>query len=478
MSRSRTLAWVAFGAIVLVLGLAAERSRFTARFRNELRRRTVLHRELPSGDAVRILTELGRFHPLPPEQRGGAPVDRRSRLSLDAMQPEELVRLLALDPTWLARDGAVLVSLLVKPEDLARLTAHSEERGKEWEVPAFVAVVEQHRALYAARVGLRLHGGWVRRYPELVSHRLYFRRRDGAPPFPRELLPGYDGPPLSRLIVRFDGDRDRFDREWHFTGPLAFDIARKIGLPAPATLPVALFLNGEFRGVRALSPHLSTRFFRDLLGHDRFVLVDTKTSESPVQHGDPALFTELNQRFRGLPRLSAEDVGREVDLDNLIRWHLTAMFCATEDRLQGPLWRDLSRPEARWSWYAWDMDQSFGRSHRPGIRWSELPLTEDFVHRGDLRNYLMSRLLEDDPAFRARFAGLFNEAMNRLLTDEFLAERTGFYLRQAEIYGLSEGAAERLRAVRLEAAARKATLARELERRFGPGLGLEVPAGR
>ena len=468
--------WLAVGLILglllVALGFAAERSRFAAAFRERLTRRTVPQREFPSGDAVRILTELGRLHPLPPPLAGGAPENGRSRLALEPPAGEELASLLALDPAWLAREGAVLAAILVQPEDLARLNQHPFERGDAWEVPAFAALVRDHHIEYASRVGLRLHGGWVREYPELVSYRLYARRRDGARPFPRSLLPGYEGPPLARLIVRFDGDRDRYDREWHFTGPLAYDIARRSGVAAPVTQPVVLFVNGQFFGVRALTPHLSTRYFRDLLGHGHFVLVDTKASETPVQHGEAALFTELNQRFRGLPRLTEELVGREVDLDNLVRWQLAALFCATEDRLQGPLWRDLEDPQGRWSWMAWDMDQSFGRSYKPGITFSELPFPADYGSRPDLRNFLFARLLDDDPAFRDRVTRLFDEVMNHRLTDAFLAERTAWYLRWAEIYGLSEGAKERLRAVRDEAGARKALLAREFARRHGLKLEL------
>lgn len=471
-------AWLAAAAL-LALGAAAKKSEEGRAFRRHLRSPILDRSSFPSGDAVAILTRLGRIYPVPPDPHA-QPAGRRHlfngyRLSVDPIPANEAASTLLYDPS-LETEPVPLVSLLMDPEDLQRLYDNPRERGAEWEIPGFFALIENGRVRFGSKVGVRLHGGWTRSYPEVASYRVYFRRRDGAMGFPKELLPDYyDGPPPQRLLVRFNGATDRWGREWYFTGPLAYDIARQVGVPAPFTRPVTLAVNGRFLGSRALTEHLGERTFRDRFGHDRFVLLDTKPSDGspgPVaRHGDLQLLLDLRARYERTPRLTMAEVGKDVDLDNLVRFWLAVLFCASEDHYQGPLVRDLSTPDGRWYWTAWDTDLAFGRGHGRGKPWWQVDTLDSAWGNRDLRIWLLRRLMAEDPAFRDFFKQTFEEVMTHRITPAFLAERTSYYAGLIRATGLPEPAAERLLAVASGAEQRKEFLRQKLDEYFDLDMG-------
>jgi hypothetical protein len=479
---------LAAGALAGLLVLAALASVGRAGdARAFLQARELPQRAFPSGDALAILHRLERLHPLPPAP-GAAPGRRaETRIALAPLGASELEAALRL-PLGALADGLPRLALVADPAALERLYAHPRQRGNDWEVPAFVTLAEGGTVRLTSRIGLRLHGGFSRLVRSATSHRLYFRKQDGTAGFPVELFPGLTGPPPQRLVLRLDGAPDAQGRTWHFVTPLAYDLARRLGLPAPATLPVLAHLNGEPLGVRILTEHLSVRRERDRLGHDRFVLVETKLAGlrgSPVRHGDAALWRELVQRVTAKPALTEAELA-DVDLDNLARWWVLVLFCDTSDAFQGTLTRDLATPGARWRWTAWDLDQSFGRVSPPGVGWVDRQWLGKALEDRDLRAQLLRRLLPADPAFRARFTRLWDEALNHHLTASYLHERVRHYQELIARFELPPASARRLNPIWRDVEARNLAVRAELERRFAlppshrveltgpPGLALTI----
>ncbi len=454
------LAWLAL-LVLLVVGGQARRSEEGREFRRFLHSRSLERAKFPSGDAVNIFTQLGLLHPTPPRDHEPLTPGRNHygsfRLSLDGMPEDEVASTLLVDPS-LVRGELPVVSLLADTKKLEWLHTNRLERGKEYEAPGFFALIEEGEVAFASKVDFRLHGGWTRRVPMASSYRVYFRRGNGATGFPARLLPGYQGPDPQRLIVRFNGAADPHGREWHFTGPLAYDIARQAGLPAPVTRPVLFFVNGEYRGVRALTEHLAVRTFKQKLGHDQFVLVDTKPSfqKAPLaKHGDIRIYEQMSRDLLAHRPITAARASADIDLDNLSRWWATVLFCGTEDRFQGPAVLDLTSPDNRWFWTAWDIDRSFGRGSLPPEPWWKIDSFDSAFHRRELRIELLRRLLAEDPAFQSQFGRVFDEVMNHRLTAAFLAERTDHYAGLVETANLPHSAAERLREVASGAEARQ-----------------------
>ena len=320
--------------------------------------------------------------------------------------------------------GVPLLSVYVDRLDLydpeRGLLANRHETGREWERPASMSYFDKGRLLFATGAGIRIHGGGDRLLREKQSFRLYFRRQYGVDRFRRDLLFDATTEPLSRLVLDRD-EQTELGTVWHFINPLAYDIARRIGSVTVQTKPVRLFLNGESQGVYVVSEHLSDEFFRSRFGHADF---------SQGSRAEEEVDAWLKQRRR----LTMATVADVIDLDNLTRWFLSALFCATFDSLQRAPTRDLRDPTARVFWINWDMDGSFASRKDDTLPWDFngfeeiLESTEVPPRRAtEFRPWLLSALLVDNKAYRTYFKRIFVEVMNHRLTPNFLTERFEYY---------------------------------------------------
>jgi hypothetical protein len=318
------------------------------------------------------------------------------------------------------RQGVPILSLATTEEALRNpdtgLLTHPLERGVEWERPAYVSFFDQGALKFASEVGLRLHGGKSRENSPVQSFRLYFERRYGATTFGAGLLFGGRSDPLRQIVVHNDLRQDLRGRWWHFVNPLAFDIANAIGAIVPETQPARVYLNGEALGAYVLTEHVTSRGFQDAhFGHRGFTI-------GGGDHVD-----DLWRWQRERPKLTAADVDEVVDLDNLTKWFISMLFCATTDAFQGVMLRDDTQVPARWFWVNWDMDHSFMDLYRQTTDpWDHDTFTT-LLSRRELRSGLVTRLLKEDPPYAIRFKQTLADALNHQLTQRFLMERFDYY---------------------------------------------------
>lgn len=436
--------------LLLTVAMAVERAAPMRHAARLLQARSVDEAAFGAGDTARILQSLDRLHQLPPDPgsaeggvRGaGAHSIRRSRweplaavLSLDPPTDTELASTLAVDPQWLRR-GLPVLALQMRPEDFKRLQQNPNGRGREYEEETFVALLLDGELAFTSGAGLRVHGGKTRVYARLRSYRLHFRNRYGLRRFAPEAFPERrTEPPRTVVIGNNNHGLDAQGRRWHFVEPLTFDIVRRIGMPAPQTLPAVFFLNGENRGLVTLTEYIDADYLEAHYGHDRFILVRTKVNKnspaSRVKLGGAERYEELMTWIRETPEPSMGEAAERVDLDNLARWFLGIVFCATGDVFNGPLLLDQTDPEARWFWIAWDLEFSFGQPHFPdhqaGPTRDVIPYVLHPSRRRDARSALLQGLFASSPEFRAMFADVATEALNHRLTDAFLEERLAHY---------------------------------------------------
>lgn len=361
-------------------------------------------------------------------------------------RPGSLASTMVVDDDEIDR-GLPLVSLWIEPDDLhdpvTGLLANVQSRGRAWERTASLSYFDEGELRFDGAVGVRLHGGSSRTRSAVQSFRVYFRDEYGPGAFPPGLLFGGTSDPLRRLVLHNDLRERRMPptapglaRErgfWSFTNPLAYDIAERIGAVVPHTKPVRFFLNGEGQGVYVVTeyvdPETNPDFFRVRWGHDRF-------------SADPSAMESLSAWLETLPPpLTARALSERVDVDNLTRWFLSVLFCATRDAFQGPgQFRDDAREAGGWFWINWDMDSSF-RSPRldsfyllldqPGER-------RRGRRRSEPRATMLTRLLADDPGYVDHFKYAFTRMLNHQVTPTFLEERLTHYDAIAREYGVED----------------------------------------
>jgi len=471
-----------------LLGLAAGSSRFES-LRQPFQRRWAAAREFGAAKQVRgALLRMGVLHGRPADSSAAA--SGKQAYGLDPLSPSEFAEQLRVSPEWLER-GVPVVSLLMDAEPLESLRRNPRARGRAWERPAFLGIVEGAKLHLASGVGVRAHGGSSRVREGLTSYRIYLRKRYGA----TQLPPGVVGPHAPRrLVVRPDLGHDRHGVPGYFGSRLAFDIMRRAGVLAPESASAAFFLNGEFQGIHALFEYLDEEFLETRFGHRQFVLAQTKPNAGVdgdlLESGDRRRYADLIAWTKGAGVGRLEEVEKTVDLDNLMRWFAAVSFCGTEDPAQGDLVLDTSRPDGRWFWIAWDMDVSFLEDRAMRVpAWEKNLFVKTVFRRGawpwwEPRWLILRPLIERSPAFRERLARTFLDLMNHRWDEEFLNERLAFYESQAIRFGiedrrflenLKEYLARRPAALRQQLAeALRVPAAARVEIRSRSGGGLEI----
>jgi hypothetical protein len=352
-------------------------------------------------------------------------LDRFSGLTFAIQRNPERVPSSRLVPPQDVLRGIPILSLAVADDDLhdpaTGLLTHPLEKGVEWERPGYVSYFDRGELRFASEVGVRVHGGKSRQNSPVQSFRLYFERRYGATAFQPGVLFGGRSDPLRQIVVHNDLREDLRGMWWHFVNPLAFDIAKRVGALAPETQPARVLLNGRSLGAYVLTEHVTSRGFQDAhFGHRAFTIADTDAHE--------ALWRWQRER----DRLTVSDVDDLVDVDNLTRWFISLLFCATTDAFQGVMLRDDSVATPRWFWVNWDMDHSFMDLYQQAsVPW-EHDTFSTLLGKREVRSGLVTRLLDEDPRYTIRFKQALGDALNHQLTPAFLTERFEHYGRLAQ----------------------------------------------
>ena len=178
----------------------------------------------------------------------------------------------------------------------------------------------------AAAAGVRIHGGDSRQRPH-HSLRLYFDDRYGASGFPAELLaPDLPGA-LGRVVLNRDNGRDRTGQRWLFLEAINYDVARRLGVRAPYTRPVALTVDDEPPRIVVLTEQLGPEALRRWLGHDDFEWMRVK--EEP-DSADSLCRDELTALiWQVLAPFIAAWAAERFDFDLLVDWTVVALVCGT-----------------------------------------------------------------------------------------------------------------------------------------------------
>ena len=342
----------------------------------------------------------------------------------------------ALPEEEIAR-GLPLIAIGIDPAHLydpeTGLLTHLQARGRAWERPARMSYYDEGRLVFASGVGLRLHGGASRLFSKHKSYRFYFRRQYGAAQFRPGVLFGGRVDPIRSLVLHNDVRMDANGRPWHFVNPLAYDITTAAGALAAETKIARVFVNGELHGVYVITERLRDNMTPELLvprfGHADFA-------------ADYNSWRELARQVSELQPIRMDGVAAHIDIDNLTRWFISVLFCATEDNFQGPQLKDLSDPDGRWFFINWDMDHSFmDFNQQADVPWEHDTFRIVLERAGEarrgwrdseVRSIVLTTMLAEDAEYQAYFKRTFDEVMNHRLTREFLDERFAYYARMAQ----------------------------------------------
>ena len=219
----------------------------------------------------------------------------------------------------------------------------------------------------------------------------------------------------------------------------------------PLTKPVRFFLNGERQGVYVLTEYFGVEtssnpdYFTVHFGHDGILgPVDPRTRIDQTDARFPG--DQLAEWvLESAHPLTMRRVADRIDIENLTRWFLSVLFCATGDAVQLPgQFYDSTKQTANWFWINWDMDQSFWEWNIDSFH-TLLESERSGGGRGgrpraitDVRAFVLASLLADDEEYREYFKHAFARMLNHQITPDFLDEQFDYYADVARSYGVED----------------------------------------
>lgn len=317
-----------------------------------------------------------------------------------------------------------VVAIRVAEEDLfdpqTGLQANSHERGRNWERPAGVLVVQDGREILAAPAGIRLQGNRDTR-GMLHSFRLYFRNSYGMKNVPGEAF--LDG---SQMKIRKVVTRAEKNLMPGFVNMLAFDVARRIGSITPDYAPILLYRNGENLGLALSSEHVNRTHWERKLGHKNFAFYMLESENSVLDTARYKAFRLRLDPFFGLWNYAR--VAGILDMEDFMNSLISFAFLQWQDWNQGAFFLDQTEAKPRGRWVLWDADLAFAGLRPDGVpekraQWKNLRDAHG------MRAAVFKGMWTNSPQFQQELLRTLTWNINHRLTPEWVTERVEHYAR-------------------------------------------------
>ncbi|MDQ2086815.1 CotH kinase family protein [Herbivorax sp. ANBcel31] len=324
-------------------------------------------------------------------------------------------------------------------------------RGREWERPAHIEFFEEDGSLAFSRDGgVRIHGGYTRRYAQ-KSFRLYARSDyDEQNWFDYNIFPGLEargsnGVPLEtfkRLILRHSGNDSQYTM---FRDGLMQGLVSHLQVDTQAFRPSVVFLNGEFWGLYNIRERLDNRYFQTHYNLDRHrvavldfgggsteaIDVNEGTEEDLEDYRDMIRYLEQNDIRQ---QSTYDHINTLMDIDNFIDYQVFQIFFANTDWPSNNqvMWRyntedgeynpDARRGlDGRWRWAIKDTDFGFGLAYGGQVDHNTLRFASTdgsgFEANHPWAVFLFKTLLENDD-FKKAFINRFADHINTIFVPE------------------------------------------------------------
>ncbi|TYQ15440.1 UNVERIFIED_CONTAM: dockerin type I repeat protein [Acetivibrio alkalicellulosi] len=319
-----------------------------------------------------------------------------------------------------------------------------ENRGEEWERSIHLEFFEEDGTLgFSQNAGIRIHGGWSRKYPQ-KSFRLYARREyDEKHWFDYDVFPGLKGKGtgeditrFKRLLLRASGNDIQFSM---FRDGLMQGMVSHMRVDTQAFRPSVVFLNGEFWGIYNIRERYDNRYFQTHydLDRDRVAVLDISGGRTEIIDIDEGTEQDA-QDYRDFKNyLGQNDIRQQstydyvktkMDIDNFIDYQISQIYFANTDWPANNVvvWRyntrngsyDKDAPyglDGRWRWAIKDTDFGFGLSYggqvdHDTLRYASTDGTGFSANR-PWAVFIFKTLLQNDE-FRTEFINRYADHLN------------------------------------------------------------------
>lgn len=342
------------------------------------------------------------------------------------------IRIMDSDLAQLSKDKITVLAIDVEDSDLYSkeygILTNFDEHGRRWERLSYSRLFRDGKSVFSNFSGVRLQGGDPGREKGLINFRLFFREEYGKSMIEGSRLFNGSAGNIKRLAVK----QSEWPK-WPLNSPIAYDVSRQLGVLAPPTELVLLYLNGEELGLYYIVPHLGEKQIKNMLPDNDYKYCRIRGN----QHYTDKKFIvrDFFKKLSSDEAMSEEFARQFFDIENLTRQVFSYMVNATGDYCQGITLKGKS-PGSKMFWYSWDMDHSYvdvpvdikklniAKRERwqqpPGIKLGLFKRKPGQKKHHCARLRLFRRLTNEDPIFREKTKHFFASMMNHQITDEFV----------------------------------------------------------
>ena len=250
-----------------------------------------------------------------------------------------------------------------------------QNRGKDWERPAYLQVFDQGKEVAFAGVGVRIHGATSRRLAQ-KSFNVYTRKEYGTDVIGYDL---YNGMNYSEATDEPITEYDSFilrncgnDRIARIRDRLIQKLVKGRNFLTQAIVPCIVFINGEFWGHYEITEKLTDDFIHDQFNVSKknVVLIKNEEIEEGTEEDAVALadFREWIRETDFAEEEAYKRLGELIDLDGLAEYMSTEFYISNWDFGDNnvALWKardtdpDNEWADGKWRFILYDTEYSTG----------------------------------------------------------------------------------------------------------------------
>jgi predicted NAD-dependent protein-ADP-ribosyltransferase YbiA (DUF1768 family) len=263
------------------------------------------------------------------------------------------------------------ISLIMDPNDLwdfeNGIYSNPERTGDAWERPVSMEWInEQGETEFHADAGIRIHGGWARRFSQTkkFSYKIIFRSKYGESTLNYPMF-GEDAMTEFQSIVLRGG----FNDSWRDTGSgdntyTQDQWTRKaqldLGGYAPRDRYAHLYLNGLYWGLYSPTERMNAEWAAHYMGGEpeEWDVINTGGS---IIDGDTRAWSAFMRTVNTRP-VNYEEIEKILDIDDFINYFIVNQYVGNWDWPHNNWYASRRRVDGeKWRFHTWDAEAAFQR---------------------------------------------------------------------------------------------------------------------
>lgn len=277
---------------------------------------------------------------------------------------------------------------------------------------------------FSGNMGFRIFGGMSRTMPQ-KSFSMTARKRYGQKRLKHHVF-GPDNAQKFKSLVFRNGGSD-FGKS-HFRDGLMTSLVKGWDIEMQDHRPAHVYLNGRYWGIYNIREKINRFFIEDQSGFSRDS-IDLLEQNMLIKIGSAANYKRM------IDYISRHDmavdshfhrVGTMMDIDNFMHYQIAQIYYDNKEAWGNiRFWRP-HRPDGRWRWILYDVDQGFGLHDPLAYMANTLAMHTD-AHGPSWPNppwstFLLRKLLEN-PDFKHKFITHFFDALNEEFNGESVVKQ-------------------------------------------------------